>query len=207
MALAANALTTTAALETELGITTGSKTAVCERAINATSAAIQKYCDRNFCREVLTDERVAGYGTQRLLLSRRPLVSIQAVTIEGVTIDSTEYRIDDAEAGILFRRAGWDWTAPYQPDAADPGRLAGSEEKAYLVSYTGGYVLPTAVSGRDLPYDLEQAALIAAVAAYRARGKYSKLVESTVEGEQRPWYDYLLPPNCRALLAPYKRIV
>ncbi len=211
MALAANALTTVATMTDELGASTLNSTAALERAINTASGAIEKFCDRKFYREVITLERVAGYGTQKLLLSRRPIVSVQAVTIEDVTVDASEYVVpavgsEDADAGVLFRRAGWTWTARLQADAPQPHEIAGTEEKAYLVSYTAGYVLPSAVSGRDLPYDLEHACIIAAASIFRSKGKYSKLVSMSADGEQRPWYDYVLPPNARALLAPYKRI-
>lgn len=207
MAVPANALLAVATLEAELGITTGTQTALLERLIGVVSDAIEKYCGRNFGRAVIVDERVAGYGTQKLMVERTPVESIQSVKLETETIDSTTYRCvgRDAEAGLIFRQALWSNTAALSADVV-PRPLPGWEERAYLVSYTAGYFLPAAGGSRNLPFDLEQAAIISAVATYRGRGKYSKLVEETEGSDAKLWYDYVLPPNARQLLSQYKRV-
>lgn len=208
MALPANALTVTATIETELGIAAGTQTALLERLIGVASDSIEKYCGRNFNRLALVNERYAGQGTEKLLVARTPIdVSVPpAVTLDGSTVDPASFYVQDAEQGILYRSAGWSWTAPIQSNVASPSQVPGLEEKVYLVSYTGGYYLPSAGGLRNLPYDLEQACIIAVVSTYRGRGKYQRLVEETDGGDPKPWYDYVLPPNCRALLAGYRRV-
>lgn len=214
MALPANALTLVATLELELGLTTSpaAQTALLERLIGVVSDAIDRFCNRNFARAVVVDERVAGFGSRRLVVARTPLVSIQAVKLESAatigsteTIDAAGYYLENAEAGFIVRKSGWENTAAISAEV-QPAFLPGTEERAYLVSYTGGYILPAAGATRNLPFDLEQAAIMAAVVTYRGRGKYSKLVEETEASDARVFLDYVLPANARQLLNRYRRV-
>jgi len=181
VAIAANALTNLASVKAELGIATGdtSQDDFLTRAINSASALIERYCNRPFSYAAAEVEKLAGYGTTRLVVKRTPLKTITSIAFDGATILATDYAIEDAEAGFIFRRTGWLWTASnisgvvYAP-------YPGSEEKLYQVTYAGGYVTPAQVDAapvppppapvRDLPYDLEDAAIRLAVQRYHDKG-------------------------------------
>lgn len=208
MALPANALTTVPTLELELGLKSGSQTPLLERAVGLVSDAIERYCQRKFARVAVVNERVRGFGTLRLMLDRTPIdASVPVIVVlDTVTLDSSGYYVENAESGFLFRSCTWQSTAALSSDIV-PRYVPGTEERAYLVSYTGGYYLPSDAVNRTLPFDLEQAAIIGAVSWFRGRGKYSRLVAETENSDSKLWYDYMLPPNARQLLVPYRRLV
>jgi hypothetical protein len=77
-----------------------------------------------------------------LMLGRYPVSSVTAITIDGVVIDPTEYLVRGAMGEVIYMdasgvRSDWPTTS------------------IILVSYVGGWVLPSATSGRNLPYDIE----------------------------------------------------
>ena len=204
MALPANALTIVATVKDELGIGDGDNSAdsVLERLIGVASDLIEKTCRRNFLRATVTSERVPGFGTPRLLVARTPLLSITSIVQDGTTISASDYYLEDADAGSIFRVGGyWDWT---QPLAGQRGYVP--DEGDYRVTYVGGYYLPSDTTNRNLPYPIEQACIISVVSQFRARGKYQRLVNETAEGAIRPWYDYALPRNAELLIEPYRRV-
>lgn len=203
MAYPSNALGTLETLKDELGIAAGENAhdAWLERAAGTATEAIESWCKRNFNRATVTNERVAGFGTPRLVLARTPIESVTSITLDGVTIDASEYYVEDAGAGFVFRsNSCWDWT---QPSAGQRGYVA--EEKKYLVTYVGGYYLPGSAQ-RNLPYAIEQAFVVAVVSMFRSKGKYQQLEAETVDGATRPWFDFVLPPNAKQLLDAHKRV-
>jgi hypothetical protein len=126
--------------------------------LNATSDFIENYTGRKFARQEVT-EKVEGAGLPDILVSITPVVSVSLVALD--THAYTDYSILDAEAGILQRRGGWTDTGfqtRYLNDA--PSAYA---EKRWNITYIGGYILPGWTGDptpvRNLPYDLERAAL------------------------------------------------
>lgn len=206
MALAANALTLLETAKTELGLSGTASDAVVERLINGASEAIERYCRRSFARATVTSERVKGYAGPRLLLERTPIVSVTSIIINGSTIDAAGYYIEKAEAGVLYRPAGWEWTAQTQVGSIIQEPSPGTEEGLYLVTYVGGYQTPAQGGTRTLPYDLEQACLECVTNFYRGRGKHQALETETEEGKAEPWTGASLTPGARKLLNPYRRI-
>lgn len=203
--LPANALTTFEAVEGELGLQAGSNRELLARLVGVASDACEGYCGRSFARATVTSERVRAYGTQRLLLKRTPVVSVTSVVRDGVTLDATGYYLDNADAGILFRAAGWSWTAA-ELEAASAPLQAGTEEGDFLVTYVGGYVLPWDASAtRTLPYDVEGACILGVVQLYRDRGKYASLETETEAQENASWRGVALPKPARSLLNRYRR--
>ena len=150
-----------------------------EGMVNAVSEAIEQIAQRHFEFQVGIVEFVKGHGTYEIVLDRTPVRSIQSIafiSVDGTvseTYDSTSYSFDPT-TGIVHRSGGWAWSA----EAADDIRgspLGGSERRALRVIYTGGYVTPEQAriggyGARDLPADLEEAALISATALFKRRG-------------------------------------
>mgnify|MGYP001594001822 CR=1 FL=1 len=138
-------------------------------------------------------EAVAAYGGRRLTLSRHPVICVLRLftatdTCEATELTSTEYRVEDAEAGHVSRDAGFDWTNdPLESGGRAalglaPATLPGRERQPWLVEYAAGYVFPAVATSdalyatqatsteRTLPYDLEQAVLLRAARWYERGG-------------------------------------
>ncbi len=151
-----NDFTTLDAVKTYFNINDNSQDAKINQGIKYASDLIRRYTGRLFAEETLI-ETVRGYGTNYLSLQRYPITNIAAIMQEGEVI--TDYEISDPNAGLLFRKVGWDWSAAsFNGISADP--VPNSEAYIYSVQYTGGYCMPCAVGcTRTLPYDIEQAAI------------------------------------------------
>ena len=166
------AFTTVAIMEGELGIAVGSATTVLERQILAASAAIERYCNRAF-RKLAVTERLYGSGSRRLVVPRTPIVgTITSITDDGATVDATTYRVEDANAGIIVGDALWHRPPEHVVEGSvgqEP--VNGTGEWLFVVSYTGGYVLPGDSSGtRNLPEEIEEACIATVASLYRRRG-------------------------------------
>ena len=173
MALAANALTVFATVQAECKLAAGDQTA-CERLINVASDAIEKYCGRKLYRHSAA-ERLAPSGRNRLVLNRRPLVSVESVAIDGDAF--TDYEIEDYALAYLWRDGKWQTDAP-SADGLSYDEEGGGSQRTIVVTYTAGYVTPQQDDPdatpdpvvRDLPYDLEQAAIETVASMWRRRG-------------------------------------
>ena len=130
------------------------------------------------------NEAVPSFGGLNLMLSQAPIRAVlrffdSTSTDEATEICSSEYRVDDADAGILSRAAGFRWTAGVQY-GLDRFVVPGSESRPWLVEYVAGYTLDgvdtgsenwstrggTTSTGRTLPHDIEHAILKKAAELY-----------------------------------------
>lgn len=195
--LSAHALTTIEALKSELSIPTedSSQDAVLARAINAASDAVRRYCGRDFARAKVT-EHLIGRGSPALLVSLSPIVSVEAVAIQGQEVDVSELAIDDG-AGILVRLHGT-WPESDRPNVS--------------VSYTGGWVTPAQAEGedldRDLPHDIEEACLVIAATRVQSMGQPVDAQILQVEQIRVHWSEggrQSIPQQAAMLLEPYVR--
>lgn len=186
MDLTENVLTTLTAVKDELEISAAdtSKDDILKRKINAVSAQFNKYCGREFHFKAET-EKVAGQGGRNILLSRTPIIELTEVKIDDNVITiSGNIEIEDAEAGILYRGAGWPWAvALASPFSGDP--YPGSERQNIEVTYAGGYVTPYQVEEdetltRTLPYDLEQLCIEAVIGSYLSKGEDKSIVSESL---------------------------
>lgn len=141
MSLAANALTTIATMEGELGIAVGSDDSFLTRLINAASDRIEAYCGRSFYHVAAAVESLAGFGGFYLRVRRSPLLLIDSITYDGATVASAGYEIDTPGAGMIRSAAGFNWTAGYVRSITDTP-LPGTESKLYEVTYEGGWYTP-----------------------------------------------------------------
>lgn len=131
-------------------------------------------------------ETVSAFGRRSLLLSRTPVRAVIGFyrgtdTDDALAILTSEFTVEDREAGIISRNQGFAWEVPFQwhgsalsgGDAIplDPQPLSGQESKPYLVDYVAGWayggvdtgsanwstVAGTTSTGRTLPEDVEMA--------------------------------------------------
>ncbi|MDI6872096.1 MAG: phage head-tail connector protein [Bacillota bacterium] len=197
-------LTLLGTLKSELGISDTSQDALLSALIDQASGAIMDYCGRPFAKETYK-ETVPGYGSNRLLLSRTPIVSVASVVADSEVI--VDYSVENPEAGILYRKVGWRWTPPlgwnvtYYP-------MPGQEELLFAVTYTAGYVLPGDTGTRTLPQAVERACIELVKAWFLGRDRDPALTGQRI-GDLQVSYDpaQAWPPIVERLLAPYRRVV
>lgn len=211
MALAANALTTYSAVSGIVsGVVAGDQTAI-ERLINVYSESIERFCNRAFARTVVTSEAYARPNGPRLVLKRRPLVSIQAITIGGSALAATDYAIENAEAGIVFLDVSAGCNDAVASGSCALDTIAGSGELDVLASYTAGYILPQSEAVgppavvRTLPYDLEDVAIQCVASAWHRRGVDMAAGAFAQGGPDAPWIGGPIPGPCIPTLKRYQR--
>lgn len=216
MALTVKALTTLQALKDELGITDSGEDSKLEALINRYSDRIASYCNRGFHYESARSEDFAGYGSVFVVVEKPPIKSITSITYNGDTIDADNYEIHRASSGEIYTAAGWIWTVGYDQEI-NSIPIPGSERKRYTIVYACGWVTPQqalddATLTRDLPYDLEEACLIACTSKYRNMGR-NTAVKSEKLGDWQVTYGGTgaasggavdLPDEAKGLLAPYR---
>lgn len=143
-------LTTVRRVQDTLGLEALTDPGLIESLVDASSAAIESYCHRPFARETYS-ETLPGYGDIHLILAATPIISISAVYFDSGIL--TDYSIADKDAGLLYRRAGWAWTAQRFFGLTGSGSfmdlgwpLSQQEEPTYRVDYTAGYLMPYTAS-------------------------------------------------------------
>ena len=219
MALSDKALTTVAAVETELGITGGSEPRL-EGWIEDVSVSIAEFLSRVLERDGAISEKQPGEGSQEMALDRPPLNSVTSVTFLTAVLAATSYEIHDADAGLLyFIGLPSKWSA-YIGEGVARAPVPGTERKSYTVVYDGGWITPGQNARAASPYfgvavTLPRAisrAAIQAVVDVRARAgsssdlaseslmSYSYSTRATAGAEG----SYGLSDVVRALLSPYK---
>lgn len=172
-----------------------------ESLIDQASAAVARYCGTIFAQQAYREVQTGVYATTALFLRYWPVVSVTPVSYGSTAI--TNYRIESAEAGVLYRREGWSlWT--------------GSDDE-WTVDYVAGYVLPSQVTpvaplGPTLPDDLERATIETIKVWFHERLVGSR-VESKTFGMTGDRIDYGiqasrrgLPALAKDLLCPWRRL-
>lgn len=209
-------LTLAATLATELGVS--SADARLPRLIQVASDAVRGYLRRarlHYGAAIV--EKVRGFGTKRLVLDVCPIVSIASIVMpDGSTVDASEYVIEEAEAGLMQRDAGWLNTGVTKPGLLYDLVDAGTQKPSIVVTYAGGWVTPAQVVSplvRSLPFDIEEATIQTAVGLYR-RGGADGTIGSESLGDYSVSYRLpnsiigvggIIPDSVLAQLAAYRR--
>lgn len=143
-----------------VGVEAASDTVLADLIARA-SSAIARECRRSFGTQKVA-ETLDGTGSRLLGLSVVPLMTIHSVLEDSATLDASEYSIEDADAGALYRLNGWGRSGgllAWGTEAYASGYiLPGQGTQRYTVTYTAGYVLPGQPSP-TLPGAVEQACL------------------------------------------------
>ena len=74
------------------------------------------------------------------MLSATPIIGVPVIALNGSPL--TDFTVEDAVAGTLYRQKGWDWSAQVGWYLSDY-RAPGSEQPDLVVTYTAGYLLPS----------------------------------------------------------------
>lgn len=169
-------LTTLASVKTLLSIPTTdtTKDALINMVIDQVSDIVSGICDRVFAKEVVR-ETLPGTARLRIILSRRPIISVSSVKLYGTVVDPSIYSIENRDAGFLYSAVTW----MAEKFAAGWGRTAVSPEvgnSVFEINYTGGFWLPgftgSPTAGVDilLPKGLEAIVQEMVVSQYRQIG-------------------------------------
>lgn len=142
IAPSSTALTTLPVLKEELGIpkTDTDEDVRLVRLITRASREVERVIDRQLALAEVV-ETLPGTTRLRLPLSRRPVASVLSVTLDGIAVDSTQYSLEDREAGFLFSEYGW---AAGMVSVSSIARSFSSQmgELVWSVRYRGGYYMP-----------------------------------------------------------------
>ncbi len=178
-------LATLSAIKRELGLAETGEDAFLTDLIAQASSAIETECRRRLVREDVV-ETVLGRGRALLMLSLTPVVSIEAIHVDGVALDASAWRLISPEAGLLHRRDGW-------------------EKCLVEIAYTGGFGLPDDPD-RTLPAVLERACIETVKAWYAGRDRDPSLNGESAGGYHASYAPARgLPDNVRDLLLPWRR--
>lgn len=168
-----NVLTTLSTVKDELGITGTGSDDYLKRQINHLSDLFIEATGREYHRVDGHTESVKSHGDTRLMSKRRPVLAINSIDIDGTTVDSANYEIEDAEKGyIRLKDDFWESTG-----------VAIVKVRQYTQYYEiladldidAGYVTPEQVSQgtfstRTLPGNIEHAVISAVATKYRRKG-------------------------------------
>jgi hypothetical protein len=173
------------------------------------SAEIESFCNRRFPKEVIV-EKLGSAGLPTLALSRTPVLEVDQVLFDCTTLGSTQFNIQDANAGILYKETRWQDTSfvtwniePYE---------SGNRAELWEVHYKAGYVMPSTGSteARTLPRDLERACLEIVKSRYYARGRDPAIKAQFIEEAREYLFDNLgdgnLPGTAEKILVKYQRL-
>jgi hypothetical protein len=142
-------LTTKERVQLEMPSIPAGDLAFVDKLVDNASSAIASYCNRDkapFARQSYT-ETLGAYGDIWLMLKATPLVVVTSVLQDGQAL--TDWVIEDADAGVLYRRQQFFWTSQLNPGYA--GRqtfpafgapIAGTEEPRFTVNYVAGWLTP-----------------------------------------------------------------
>ncbi len=185
-------LTTLDAVKLELEVTDGTADTYLGGLIGQASGAIESWCGRVFAREVVRETVHLTEPAAVLLLSRFPIAAITSpITTEAGSLTPALYEAQDG-TGMVYRL-----TSSGARSVWSPGRI--------LVDYAAGFLLP-GDEGRDLPPDIERAAILAVRNAWHTRGRDQTVRSEDVDGVGS--FSYGLPASLPAdvtdLLAPYR---
>lgn len=182
-------LTTPATVAAELGVTVSDPRLA--RIVAAASAAIRRYLNRpRMHYSAGFVEKLPGFGRPRLVVGLTPVVSVASIVLgDGTVVPVSEYEVEDADNGFIWRDACWPWTAGIHGGLLYSDPAVGTEKADIVATYTGGWVTPAQAAtigwsgpARSLPDDLEHACVETAVSVYR-RGGADRDVQSESLGD------------------------
>lgn len=233
-------ITTVASLkEIVLGATATSTNAdgYFEKLITRSSKWAETYMNRGPLDVRTYRETVAGFGRRSLMLSRTPIRAIKAVyrgtdTDDATQLETSEFVVEDRDAGLIARNIGFSWNTPLQGRGSaisygdafplDPAPLSGQEYKPWLVDYVAGWTFAgidtgsthwsteagTTSTGRTLPEDIEFGVLLRAQGMYQNRDGISSesLGDLAVSYNARSNSEDSMP-SWEQQLSPWRRMV
>jgi hypothetical protein len=160
-------LTTRQRVKDELGITVTTYDTLLDTKIAEVSDEIAAFCGRDFGLTAVTETLRRWCWTEDIILARWPVVAISALSEAGTALTSSDWFLDTP--GGVLRRLNTD------------GTLSVWRSGDIVVSYTYGWLLP-GQSNRNLPFDVEAAAVDQVKASWFARKRDPVIRSETADG-------------------------
>lgn len=195
----ATRLTTLERVKSELSITDAATDDLLAAKIDEASSDIEAHLGRTLNRATITQTFWGEpYGADYLILDRAPVASITSVTVDDVTVESDEYRLN-AGTGQLYKLdssgypEAWIWC------------------KSIVVVFAAGYLLPEQAD-RDLPFSIEAAAISLVNSYWQQRGRDPLVRAEDIPGlgSVQYWVGSVgdrgeLPPDVITKISPFRR--
>lgn len=188
-------LTTLDAVKADLGITGGASDDALGTLIDQFSDTIAAWCGRTFgiatMRETLDITRLCDRGV--VLLERWPIVSVDSVSVAGISYAGHLYYVSRENGSLRMRGAVSGFTLWPVGET--------------VVTYRTGYLLP-GESDRTLPHDIERACILMVRGAWHSMGRDPLLRSEETTGVAS--FSYFaagataVPLEAQALLSPYQ---
>lgn len=177
-----------ATVKAELGLSVSTYDTALSLYISSESQKIEHLCNRVFAEEAVTETFRLSEGTGAVALSRVPVQTVTAITLDGETLDPSLYNLETS-SGVL-------WSID---EEGCPTLFLGS---VLVVSYEGGY--------SSIPPALKDACLRQVSSRWYARAKDPsvRVEEVAGVGRQEYWVGPTsdgLPPDVEASLSAFKR--
>jgi hypothetical protein len=163
-----------ASIKTRLGITDSSEDSNLEEFIEDVTSVFHEA--EVFGRVLARQEYVEPFhpvkASYELCLGCNPIdPDSVSVEIDGEALEATDFEVRDAQAGILYRQAGW------------PCRHTSDEGDGIEVTYKGGFLIPASLTAKGVVCDWSAATDYVAGAWVRAVGTAQALrFECTTAG-------------------------
>lgn len=190
-------LTTLAAVKGELRLTGGADDEFLSDLIDRASAAVRRWCNRIFAAETVRETFRPTAPADTMALSRWPLVSVVSIIEAGTTLAAAAFEAEH-DVGFVYRLT-----------ASDDRRTWPAAK--VVVEYRAGFLLP-GESGRTLPEDVEQAAIMLVKMAWFARTRDPLVKSEDIDGVLSATYwvggfggGAALPSDVAGLLTPYRQ--
>lgn len=198
-----DALTTLDRVKLELGITNRLSDKVLQAKIDEASDDIEAALGFHVAQETVVEtfwHEQYDSTPEKLVLGRTPVASIASVVIDGMTVDPSAYRVDPKTGELFALCNGYPSCWVFC--------------QGVVVSYDGGYVMPSEGDDCTLPPGIQGACIALVSSFWAARGR-----DPTLRSEEIPdlisatyWVgavgeDGELPPDIVTKLAPFRRPV
>lgn len=134
-----------------LGVTDAGEIEQLDRLVRSCSKTVEDVTGRVFARELVTEKFGVDHldigplgggsrGTFRLMLSRTPILMVEAIRFDGSDFELSDVGLESPEAGFLFSRNAFGGTAIeiQQIERVRTGYL----DPLWEVDYSAGYLLP-----------------------------------------------------------------
>ena len=206
-------LTTIPTLVAEVGTLTPTQQDWIGLAIESASALIEQEANQHFAQQQFR-ETLEGSGSSTLMLDRTPIIGTPTI----ITVDNeviADFVVEDADAGVLYRRQGWTAEISYNRGISyDP--LPYESHPRFVVTYVAGYHLPSFTDEIEdgavaLPANIEKACVLTIKAWWHYKNRDSSVSwkqvgdlalgyrgEAAVKGQE----PLRLPPEARGLIKP-----
>jgi hypothetical protein len=172
------------------------------RAVKSASSQFEVLTGKQFSRRIAVERVQQPTGFRRLALSRRPVISVTSVTLNGEPVDSELWTVEDEAAGFLIRTDGRSWTGTDVRNDTLSGGPPTQPVAGYEVDYESGY--------DEVPYEVQDAVAHQVAFLYRMKDRDSTIESMTVLGDNVKYRDTTstaFHPSFVAMVDRYRAVV